>query len=66
MYIINELIRIIDDKHSRLKENLKKDKLSLLKHELVNMKNAPELKGSCNIDFKLSNSDEYLTRINKV
>ncbi len=66
MHTINELIRIIEDKQQRINNNSRKERYSLIKQELLNMKNAPELKGSCNIDFKLSNSDEYLERINKI
>lgn len=66
MHTINELLKLIDEKLLFINNELTKENLSLLKRELLNIKNAPELKGSCNIDFKLSNSDYYFQKINEI
>ncbi|MFW5983054.1 MAG: hypothetical protein ACOCQ4_01020 [bacterium] len=60
---INELIKYFDDlaqRHPFLHDN---KEFKYLRNNLVRMKNAPELKNSCNIDFKIDNPDYYLNKV---
>ena len=63
MATINEVISILDSKLLEVDDENSRIKLKVIKKELISIKHAPEISASCQIDFKLSNSHEYLERI---
>lgn len=66
MYTINTLISLAEKKLNNITNKEGVSELQRIKKELQDIKKAPELMGSCSIDFKLSNGDYYYKRIMNV